>query len=122
MLRNDLPHVRARGRLKRANVAPAGIHAVVADMTSAVKVFADNNAVAAADGLLRLESGMADSEDPLVDIQIISNHDFLAWGFGRRNFLRRNGVCDRMRQLARSFLRTAPAEEFFENIHLREQI
>src|SRR5207247_5697678 len=53
---DDLPHVRAGRRLKRAHVAPARVHPVVADVAAAVEILADNDTIAAADRFFGLES------------------------------------------------------------------
>src|SRR5439155_19379308 len=62
VLRHHLPHVRARRDLERADVAPAEVHAVVADVRSAPELIAHDDAVAAADGDLALEVRVTDRE------------------------------------------------------------
>src|SRR5206468_2182047 len=57
VLGHDLPHVTAGRGLERADVAPAEVHAVVADVAPAVEVITDDDAVARTDRDLRLENG-----------------------------------------------------------------
>src|SRR5581483_5922475 len=54
VLGDDLPHVGAGRRLERADVAPAEVHPVVADVAAAVEVLAHHHAVTAADSQLGL--------------------------------------------------------------------
>ena len=76
VLGDDLPHVRARRRLERAHVAPAEVHAVVANVAAAVEVRSVDHAVAAAHGQLTFLSRVADGHDDLVDVQLACQ-DFL---------------------------------------------
>src|SRR5262249_43370362 len=52
VLGDHLPHMGPRGRLEGTDVAPAEVHAVVADVASAVEIVADHHAVATAHGQL----------------------------------------------------------------------
>src|SRR5438105_5051151 len=52
MLGNDLPHVRSGRSLKGADITPAKIHPVVADVAAAFEVIANHTTDAAADGQL----------------------------------------------------------------------
>src|SRR5438874_1494185 len=77
VLGHDLPHVRAGRDLERADVAPAEVHAVVADVAAAPEPLSDYDAVARADGDLGLEMGVPDREDVLVDLEVVGDHVLL---------------------------------------------
>ena len=82
MLRDDLPHVRAGCRLKRAYIAPPRVHPVVTNVAASVKILADHDAVAAADRLLGFQRRMPYGKYPPVDVEVVGNDRFLAWRFG----------------------------------------
>ena len=110
MFGDDLPHVRAWGRLKGTDVAPARIHPVVTDMASAVKVFADHNAVAAADRQLRFESGVPNGHHPFVHVQSIRNDRLLTRCVGGRHFDGGYGMRQSVRKLSSALLWAAPSK------------
>jgi hypothetical protein len=68
VLVDDLPHVRAGRDLERADVAPAEVHAVVAEVGAALEVLAGDAADAGADGELRLIGRVPDRHHVLVDV------------------------------------------------------
>src|SRR5689334_1321652 len=122
MLRNDLPHVSAGRRLKGTNIPPSGIHSVVPDMASTVKIFANDNTVAAANGHLRFQGGMPDGQNPLIHIEVVGDNGFLAWRFGLRNFNGRYRMSDRIRQFACPFLWAVPAEKLIDEIDFCQEV
>ncbi len=91
---DHLPHVRAGRDLERADIAPAEIHAVVAEVGAAIELRAGDAADAGADGQLRLVGGVADRHHPFVDVVRLLDHELLA----RRLALRDLDRLERMRQ------------------------
>src|SRR5262249_10234547 len=81
---DDLPHVRAGRDLERPNIAPAEIHAVVAEVRAAVEMPAGDAADARADRELRLVGRVPDRHHVVFDVLRILDDDLLA----RRFFLR----------------------------------
>ena len=63
-----LPHVRAGRDLERADIAPAEVHAVVAEVGAAIELVEADAADAGADGQLRLVGGVPDRHHPFVHV------------------------------------------------------
>ena len=68
VLVDHLPHVRAGRDLERADIAPAEIHAVVAEVGAAIEFRPGDAADAGADGQLGLVGGVPDRHHPFVDV------------------------------------------------------
>ncbi len=66
ILADDLPHVRAGRNLESSDVAPAEIHAVIAEVRAAVEIFAGDQAVAGAYGQFGLDVGVTNRDDVFV--------------------------------------------------------
>ena len=122
VLGDDLPHVGARRRLEGADVPPARVHPVVADVAAAVEVGPDDDAVAAADGPLRLELGVADRHDVLVDLEVVGDDLLLAGRVVLRDLHRGQGMGERVSQFAGPRHRRLPAEHPVDDIHVGEQV
>src|SRR5262249_50347787 len=63
-----LPHVRAGRDLEGADIAPAEVHAVVAQISAAIELVEADAADAGTDGELGLVGGVPDRHHPLVDV------------------------------------------------------
>src|SRR5262245_6722679 len=68
VLVDDLPHVRAGRDLERADIAPAEVHAVVAEVGAAIELRTGDAADRRAHGQLGLVAGMPDRHHVLVDV------------------------------------------------------
>ena len=122
VLGDDLPHVGAGRRLERADVPPAGVHAVVADVAPAVEIRADDDAVAAADRPLRLELRVPDRHHVPVDLEVVGDDLLLAGRLTRRHLHGGNRMGERVGQPARSVRRAVPAKHPVEDVHVGEQV
>ena len=91
---DHLPHVRAGRDLERADIAPAEVHAVVAEVGAAIELLAGDAADAGADGELRLVGGVPDRHHVLVDVLRVLDHVLLARRLALHDLLR----LERMRQ------------------------
>ena len=87
-----------------------------------MEVLADDHAVAAADGQLRLELGVADGHDVLVDVEIVGDDLLLASGLGPWDFDRRERVGQGVGQLAGAIGRAIPAEHPIQYVVIGEQV
>ena len=107
---------------KCSDVAPAKVHAVVAEVRAAVEVFAGDQAVAGADGQLGLDVGVADRHDVVVGFGRFLVNLFLH----RRVFLidddRRNRMRDRVGQFSGPIGVIFPAEHLVDDVHVAEQV
>ena len=72
-----LPHVRAGRNLERADIAPAEIHAVVAEVGAAIELVEADAADAGADRELGLVGGVPDRHHPFVDVLRLLDHVLL---------------------------------------------
>ena len=119
---DDLPHMRAGRDLERADIAPAEIHAVIAEVGAALELRAGDAADAGADGELGLVGGVADRHHPFVDVVRLLDDELLA----RRLALRDLDGLDRMRQrvgeLPHPLGVVLPAEHAVDDRHVAEQI
>jgi hypothetical protein len=80
--------MRAGRDLERADIAPAEIHAVVAEVGAAIELRAGDAADAGADGQFRLVSRMPDRHHPFVDVARLLDHVLLARRLTLRDFHR----------------------------------
>ena len=114
--------MRARRDLEGAGIAPAEIHAVIAEVRAAAEIIAGDHPYARADGELRLMIGMAHRHHIIVHILRVLDHHFLT----RRVLLgddhRRQGMGQRLGQLHRAFAVVRPAEHLVHHIDIAEQI
>ena len=110
VLVDHLPHVRAGRDLERADIAPAEIHAVVAEVGAAIELRAGDAADAGADGELGLVGGMADRHHPFVDVVGLLDDEFLARRFALRDFHRLERMRQRVRELLHALGVVLPAE------------
>ena len=119
---DHLPHMRAGRDLERADIAPAEIHAVIAEVGAALELRAGDAADAGADRELELVGGVADRHHPLVDVVRLLDDEFLT----RRLALRDLDGLDRMRQRVGQLLHplgvVLPAEHAIDDRHVAEQI
>jgi len=122
VLGDHLPHVRAGRGLEGADVAPAEVHAVVADVAAAMEVVADHHTVAAADGELGLLRGVANCGHVLVDVQVIGDHDLLARRLGAGDQLGRDRVGETMGELPRPLLGRRPTEHAVQDLDVGEEV
>ncbi len=122
VLGDDLPHVRAGRDLERAHIAPAEVHAVVAEVRPAVEILARDHAVAGADRVFRLEFGVADGDDVLIDVGRVLDDHFLARGLVLADLDRRQRVLERVGELARAVDVVLPAEHLVDDVHVAEQV
>ncbi len=119
---DHLPHVRAGRNLERADIAPAEIHAVVAEVGAALELRAGDAADAGADGKLGLVGGVADRHHPFVDVVRLVDDEFLARRLALRDLHRRNRMRQRVRQLLHPLGIVLPAEHAVDDRHVAEQI
>ena len=122
VLGHDLPHVRAGRDLERADVAPAEIHAVVADVAAAPELVPDDDAVPGPDGDLRLEMGMADREDVLVHVEIVGDDLLLDRGIVLADLFARDRVRKRVRELPGARGAVFPPKQTIDDVHVREEV
>ena len=122
VLGDHLPHVRARRDLEGADVAPAEVHAVVAEVGAAAEIFAGHAPDARADGELGLELGVARRHDELVDVLRVLDDHRLARRFVLGDLDGRQRVGQRMGQAHRPVLVILPAEHLVDDIDVAEQI
>ena len=118
VLGDDLPHVSAGRRLKRADVPPAGVHAVVADVAPAVEIRADDDAVAAADRPLRLELRVPDRHHVPVDLEIVGDDLLLAGRLVGRHLHGGNRMGECLGQPVRPVRRAVPAKHPVDDVHV----
>ena len=95
-LADHLPHVAARRDLERADVAPAEVHAVVAEVGAAGERAAGDAADAGADRQFLLQRGMPDRNEIGVHVRRLLDHDLLARRIGLRDLLGRDRLVDRL--------------------------
>src|SRR6266508_3108194 len=119
---DDLPHVRSGRRLERPDIPPPEIHAVVADVASAVEVLANHTTDAAADGQLRLQRGVTDRSDVLVDVEIVCNDLFLTRRGALRHLDRRHRARQRICDLADAIDGSIEAEHLVEDTAVGKEI
>src|SRR5947209_8601788 len=101
--------MRAGRDLERADIAPAEIHAVVAEIGPALELRAGDAADTGAHGQLWLVGGVADRHHPLVDVARILDHVLLARRVALRDFDRRNRMRQRISELAHTLGIVLPA-------------
>ena len=114
VLVDDLPHVRAGRDLERADIAPAEVHAVVAEVGAAIEFRPGDAADAGADGQLGLVGGVPDRHHVLVDVLRLLDDVLLA----RRLVLRDLDRLERMAAARRRASCTRSASSFQPNILL----
>src|SRR5262249_3102020 len=119
---HHLPHVRTGRDLERADIAPAEIHAVVAEVGAALELRTGDATNPGADGEFRLVGGVADRYHPFVDVARILDDVFLAWRLALRNFRRLYRMRQRISELAHSLGIVLPAEHAIDDRHVAEQI
>ncbi len=119
---DHLPHMRARRDLERADIAPAEIHAVVAEVGAAIELRAGDAADAGADGELGLVGGVTDRHHPFVDVVRLLDDEFLARRFALRDLDRLERMRQRVRQLPHALGVVFPAEHAVDDRNVAEQI
>ena len=119
---DHLPHVRAGRDLERADVAPAEVHAVVAEVGAALEMLAGDAADAGADRQLRLVGRVPDRHHVLVDVLRILDHHLLARRHALHDLLRLERVGQRVRELAGAVGVVGPAEHLVDDVHVAEQV
>ncbi len=119
---DHLPHVRAGRDLERADIAPAEIHAVVAEVGAAIELRAGDAADAGADGQLGLVGGVADRHQPFVYVVGLLDHVLLARRLALRDLHGLERMRQRMRELAHPLGVVLPAEHAVDDRHVAEQI
>ena len=118
----NLPHVRARRRLERADVAPPEIHPVVADVAAAVEVRTDDTADPAADRQLGFERGVTNRRDVLVDVEIVGDDLFLTRRVALRDFHRLERPVHRIRNGSGAVHRAREPEHLVDDVDVGEEI
>ena len=119
---DHLPHMRAGRDLKRADIAPAEIHAVVAEVGAAIELRACDAADAGADGELGLVAGMADRHHPFVDVVRLLDDEFLARRFALRDLHGLERMRQRIRELPHALSVVLPAEHAVDDRDVAEQV
>ena len=122
MLGDHLPHVGTGRDLEGADIAPAEIHAVVADMAAAIEIIADHAGDAGTDGQLGLELGVADGGDVFVDVEIVGDHLLLARRPVLGHLPRLDRVIDGMGQLVGAIEGVLEAEHLVDDVGVGEQV
>ena len=122
ILADDLPHVRAGGDLKSADITPAKVHAVITEIGAAVKILAGDQTIAGTDGQFGFDVGMTDRHDEVVCFRRFLINFFLH----RRIFLIDDDGRDRMGDGVGEFSGAIgvifPAEHLVDDVHVAEQI
>src|SRR4029077_16946679 len=93
---DHLPHVRAGRDLERADIAPAEVHAVVAEVGAVIEILPGDAADARADRGLRLRVRGPDRHHELVDVLGVLDHDLLAGRHALHDLLRLDRMGDRV--------------------------
>ena len=115
MFGHHLPHVRARRDLEGADIAPAKIHAVVAQVGAAVEIITDNTTDPGTDGHFAFQLGVTNGRDPLIDVEVIGNYVFLAGRFILADFNRVHRLVDCGGNFTGSVLGTIEPEHAIDN-------
>ena len=122
VLVDHLPHVRAGRDLERADIAPAEIHAVVAEVGAALELLAGDAADAGTDRQLGLIGGVPDRHHVFVDVVRLARHVLLARRFALRNFHRLERMRKRISELRHPLGIVLPAEHLVDDRHVAEQV
>ena len=122
VLVDHLPHVRAGRDLERADIAPAEVHAVVAEVGAAIEILAGDAADARADRVLRLVGRVPDRHHVVVDLFRVLDHDLLAGRDALHHLLRLDRMRQRVGELARAVGVVLPAEHLVDDVHVAEQV
>ena len=119
---DDLPHVGAGRDLKRADIAPAEIHAVVAEVGAAIEFRSGDAAYARAHCELGLVGGVPDRHHVLVHIFRRLDHVLLAGGFVLGDLDRLERMAERIGKLLDPLGIILPAEHLVDHLHVAEQV
>ena len=119
---DHLPHVRAGRNLERAHIAPAEVHAVVAEVGAAIELRTSDAADAGADRQLRLVGGVADRHQPFVYVIGLLDHELLARRFALPDLRRLHRVRERVCELLHALGVVLPAEHLVDDRHVTEQV
>src|SRR6476619_2980392 len=122
VLVDDLPHVRAGRDLKRADIAPAEVHAVVAEVRAAIEFRAGDAADGRAHGELGLVGGVTDRHDVLVHVLRILDDVLLARRLVLRDLDRLERMAERIGELLHSLGVVLPAEHLVDDLDVAEQV
>ena len=122
VLVDHLPHVRAGRDLEGADIAPAEVHAVVAEVGAAIELRTGDAADARPDGQLRLIGGVPDRHHVLVHVLRILDDVFLARRLALRNLDRLERMRERIGELARALDVVLPAEHLVDDVDVAEQV
>ena len=114
--------MRARRDLERADIAPAEVHAVVAEVRATLELRAGDAADAGADGELGFIGGVTDRHEPLVDVVRPLDHEFLTRRFALRNLHRLERMRQRIGEPLDALGIVLPAEHAIDDRHVAEQI
>ncbi len=118
----DLPHVRAGRNLERADIAPAEIHAVVAEVGAAIELVEADAADARADGQLGLIRGVPDRHHVFVDVLGVHDDVLLNRGFALVDDFRLERMRQRVGELAHALGIVLPAEHLVDHLDIAEQV
>ena len=114
--------MRAGRNLERADIAPAEVHAVVAEVGAAIEVLAGDAADAGADRELRLVGRVPDRHHVFVDVLRVLDHHLLARRHALHDLDRLERIGERVRELPGAVGIVGPAEHLVDDVHVAEQI
>ncbi len=117
-----LPHVRAGRNLERAHIAPAEIHAVVAEVGAAIELVEADAADAGADGQLGLVYGVPDRHHVRVDVLRIEHDVLLHRRVGLGDDLGLERLAERRRDMTGARDVILPAKHLVDDVHVAEQV
>ncbi len=122
VLVHHLPHVRAGRYLERADIAPAEVHPVVAEVGAAIELGPGDAADGRADGELGLIRRVPDRHHVLVHVLGILDHVLLARRLVLRDLDRLERVAQCIGELLHAFGIILPAEHLVDHLHIAEQV
>ncbi len=122
VLVDHLPHVRAGRDLERADIAPAEIHAVVAEVRAAIELLTGDAADGRTHGQLGLIGRVSDRHHVLVHVLGTLDHVLLARRLALRNFDRLERMTERIGELLHPLGVILPAEHLVDHLDVAEQV
>ena len=122
VLVHHLPHMRAGRDLERADIAPAEVHAVVAEVGAAIEFRSGDAADGGAHGELGLVGGVTDRHHVLVHVLRILDDVLLARRLVLRDLDRLERMAERIGELLHALGVVLPAEHLVDDLDVAEQV
>ena len=119
---DDLPHMRAGRDLKSSDIAPAKVHAVIAEIGAAVEIFAGDQTIAGTDGQFGFDVGMTDRHDKVIGFRRLFINFFLHCCVFLIDDDGRNGMCNGIGEFSRAVGVIFPTEHLVDDVHVAEQV